>query len=171
MVLIGTWLLGSVLHLHYFFAFKLNDTSEHLLGKYRWRAESAQVTFIIYSVCLFFFPGAVLVIVYTTIITRLWKTKVPGNHTERHKQRIAKRNRNVLRMVVVVAVVIVFICCWLPVNVSIYFVLFQWAHPPCHAKTLFYWIIFLAYSNGCITPFLYFIFNENFLKASLLLPL
>ena len=114
MVLIGTWLLRSVLHLHYFFAFKLIDSSEHLLCKYSWSTESAQVTFIIYSVSLFFFPGAVLVIVYTTIITPLWKTKIPGNHTERHKQRIAKRNRNVLRMVI--AVVIVFIFCWLPVN-------------------------------------------------------
>ncbi|XP_029181946.2 QRFP-like peptide receptor [Acropora millepora] len=162
-VLTGTWFLASVLHLHYFFAFKLKDRSEHLLCKYSWSAESAQVTFIIYSVCLFFFPGAVLVIVYTTIITRLWNTKIPGNHAERHKQRIAKRNRNVLRMVV--AVVTVFICCWLPVNVSIYFVLFEWDHPPCYAKTLFFWIIFLAYSNGCITPFLYFIFNENFRKG------
>ena len=62
MALTGTWLLGSVLHLHHFFAFKLNDRSEHLLCKYSWSAESAQITFITYSVCLFFFPGAVLVI-------------------------------------------------------------------------------------------------------------
>ena len=160
MVLIGTWLLGSVFHLYYFFAFKLDDSSEHLLCKYIWSAKAAQVTFIIHSVSLFFFPGAVLVIVYTTIITRLWKTKIPGNHSERHKQRIDKRNRNVLRMVI--AVVIVFICCWLPVNVSIYFLLFQWAYPPCYAKTLFFWILLLTYSNGSISPFLYFIFNENF---------
>ena len=29
MVLTGKWLLGSLLHLHYFFAFKLNDRSDH----------------------------------------------------------------------------------------------------------------------------------------------
>ena len=29
MVLTGKWLLGSVMHLHYFFAFKLNDRCDH----------------------------------------------------------------------------------------------------------------------------------------------
>ncbi|XP_068700941.1 QRFP-like peptide receptor [Montipora foliosa] len=161
MVLTGTWFIVCLLHLHIFFAYKLSRKNNGLYCSFDWSLEAAKTTFVIFSTTLFFLPAVTLVAVYTIIIIRLWKTKFPGNQSKRQKQRIAKRNRNVLQMIV--AVVIVFICCWLPVNVSIYLLLFHWsADTPCYTKTLFYWVILLAYSNGSINPFLYFIFNENF---------
>ena len=163
LVLASTWFLAALLHLPYFYVYKLSNDS---LCQYNWgpnvdEIQAAKAYFVVLSVTLFFFPATIIVVVYGMIVITLWRKKFPGIQSLKDKKRISKRNRRVLKMVV--AVVVVFICCWLPVNVSIYLRLFQWGYTaPCYIETLFFWVILLAYSNACITPFLYFIFNENF---------
>ena len=160
-VLASTWFLAALLHLPYFYTYKLLDDS---LCLNHWVVDSVKasnVYFVLQSTVLFFFPALIIVIVYSIIIITLWRKKFPGNQSQKDKKRVSKRNRNVLKMVV--AVVVVFISCWLPVNVSIYLIIFQWGYSqPCYTKTLMFWVILLAYSNGCINPYLYFIFNGNF---------
>lgn len=159
----ATWCLGALLHLPYFYVYKLVDDK---FCKYNWdpfvdNAKASKFYFLFLSITLFFFPAAILIIVYSIIIITLRRQKFPGNQSLKDKKRVAKRNRSVLQMVV--AVVVVFICCWLPVNVSIYIAIFQWGpNTPCYISLLFFWVIFIAYSNGCISPCLYFIFNQNF---------
>ena len=166
MVLAGTWLLAALLHLPYFYALKLSEINDNFYCVFNWsplldHVEASKVYFVVLSITFFFLPAAILMVVYITIIVTLWRNKIPGNQSVKYKQRIAKRNRSVLKMVV--AVVVVFLCCWLPVNVSIYFALFLWeTGGPCYIATLFFWVVLLAYSNVCISPYLYFIFNENF---------
>lgn len=162
-ILAATWFVSALFHLPYFYAYKLYDDA---LCLYDWspfldHKKASRVYFLIMSITLFFFPAIILTIVYSIIIITLKRQKFPGNQSVKDKKRVAKRNRSVLRMVV--AVVIVFICCWLPFNVSMYIALFQWgSHVPCYTSSLFFWVVFIAYSNGCISPCLYFIFNENF---------
>lgn len=162
-ILAATWFVSALFHLPYFYAYKLFDDA---LCRYDWspfldHKKASSVYFLIMSITLFFFPAIILTIVYSIIIITLKRQKFPGNQSVKDKKRVAKRNRSVLRMVV--AVVVVFICCWLPFNVSMYIALFQWgSHVPCYASSLFFWVVFIAYSNGCISPCLYFIFNENF---------
>lgn len=163
MVLAATWLMGGLLHLPYFYAYKLYDDT---FCRYNWspfldHGKAMTVYFVILSITFFFFPVTILTIVYSIIIITLKRQKFPGNQSLKDKKRVAKRNRSVLRMVV--AVVVVFVCCWLPVNVSIYLLLFQWGpNVPCYTSSLFFWVTFIAFSNGGISPCLYFIFNENF---------
>ena len=162
-ILAATWFVGALLHSPYFYAYKLYDDA---FCVYNWSPfldhdKTSRGFVLIMSITLFFFPATILTIVYSIIIITLKRQKFPGNQSVKDKKRVAKRNRSVLRMVV--AVVVVFICCWLPFNVSVYIALFQWgSNVPCYASSLFFWVTFIAYSNGCISPCLYFIFNENF---------
>ena len=163
LVLACTWFLAALLHMPYFYVYKLSNDS---LCRYSWgpnvdSIQASKAYFVVLSVTLFFFPATIIIIVYGMIVISLWRKKFPGIQSLKDKKRISKRNRSVLKMVV--AVVVVFICCWLPSNVSIYLSLFHRGFSkPCYISTLFFWVILLAYSNVCITPFLYFIFNENF---------
>lgn len=165
-VLVATWFMGALLHLPYFYAYKLYASHGDTFCSLDWSPfvdhdKALKVYFLILSITFFFFPATILTIVYSIIIITLKRQKFPGNQSLKDKKRVAKRNRSVLRMVV--AVVVVFICCWLPVNVSIYIALFRWGSDlPCHAGLLFFCVILVAYSNGCISPSLYFIFNDNF---------
>lgn len=162
-ILAATWFVGALLHSPYFYAYKLYDDA---LCMYNWSPfldhdKTSTIYVLILSITFFFFPATILTIVYSIIIITLKRQKFPGNQSLKDKKRVAKRNRSVLRMVV--AVVVVFICCWLPFNVSIYIALFQWgSNVPCYVSSLFFWVTLIAYSNGCISPCLYFIFNENF---------
>ncbi|KAM7438526.1 hypothetical protein ABFA07_011982 [Porites harrisoni] len=123
LVLACTWFLAALLHLPYFYVYKLSNDS---LCRYSVvdSIQASKAYFVVMSVTLFFFPATIIIIVYGMIVISLWRKKFPGIQSLKDKKRISKRNRSVLKMVV--AVVVVFICCWLPVNVSIYLSLFHW---------------------------------------------
>ena len=165
-LLAATWLVGSMFHVPYFYAYKLQGTDGDIYCVINWgpnvdHSKALKAYFLVMSITLFIIPVAALAVFYSVIIATLKTLTFPGNQSVQDRQRVAKRNRNVVRMVV--AVVIVFTGCWLPFNVSVYVHLFHWGpNIPCYAHTLMFCVLFLAYSNSYITPYLYFIFSANF---------
>ena len=162
-----TWVISMGFHSPYFFAFRLTKTNGLTYCSYSWEPlpdpqKSAEAYFLVTSTSLFIFPLVLLIVLYSTILIKLKRRKTPGNSSFRNQQRIAKRNRNVLRMVL--AVVIVFALCWLPLNTLAYVNLYVWTKQtvPCGNKYFLYWALFIAYSNASLTPGLYFLFSENY---------
>lgn len=157
-----TWIIAMGFHAPYFFAFHIEVRGNALHCIYSWNPlppESAQTYFLVTSISLFFFPLALLVILYSTILVKLTRRKTPGNSSFRNQQRIAKRNRSVVRMVL--AVVVLFALCWLPINTYVYLAFFWTPRLYCFEKLIF-WGKFVAYSNTALTPFLYFLFSQNY---------
>lgn len=158
-----TWIIAMSFHAPYFFAFHIKfQGTLHCI--YSWDPlpfESARIYFLVTSISLYFFPLTLLVILYSTILVKLTRRKTPGNSSFRTQQRISKRNRSVVRMVL--AVVVVFALCWLPINTYVYMAYFFWTPQElsCFGKLLF-WGKFVAYSNTALTPFLYFLFSQNY---------
>ena len=66
------------------------------------------VTFILF----YYIPIAVLVILYSIIVIKLKKQKIPGQQSVNAEQQRAKRNRNVLKLAI--AIVVGFVLCWVP---------------------------------------------------------
>lgn len=163
-----TWIISMAFHSPYFFAFKLVNQSGTTKCIYSWEPlqdslKSEEIFFLVTSTSLFIFPLILLSILYSTILIKLKRQKTPGNNSFRNKKRVAKRNRNVLRMVL--AVVIIFALCWLPINILGYISRYVWARynsAPCQLQSYVDWALFIAYSNACLTPSLYFLFSENY---------
>ena len=107
-----------------------------------------------------FLPLLVIIILYTIICIKLWSRKVPGEGG-RQNQRQAEAletARKVTRMMI--AVVILFLLCWLPFFISMVLQLFGFVHP---TKVLFNVLLTVAYSG--LNPYVYFTFSENFREA------
>lgn len=161
-----TWMISMAFHSPYFFTFRLVHDNGATKCLYSWEPlndpqKSEETFFLVTSTSLFIFPLILLVVLYSTILIKLRRQKTPGNNSFRNKKRVAKRNRNVLRMVL--AVVIIFALCWLPLNTLGYIARYIWKDfPPCQARSYFDWALFIAYSNACLTPGLYFLFSENY---------
>jgi len=63
-------------------------------------------------VVFYYIPVALLVILYSIIVVKLKKQKIPGEQSVITEQQRAKRNRNVLKMAI--AIVVGFVLCWVP---------------------------------------------------------
>jgi len=92
------------------------------------------VTFILF----YYIPIAVLVILYSIIVIKLKKQKIPGQQSVNAEQQRAKRNRNVLKLAI--AIVVGFVLCWVPSTTIVLVSLFA-RDLPC-GFWLYYYITF-----------------------------
>ena len=100
-------------------AFELVEYPEGASCERRWKkvfGESLSFASILlaHSILFTYIPVLLLVILYSIIFIKL-KTQVhPGEHSTNNQQQRKRKNRNVLQMSI--AIVTVFVLCWLPYN-------------------------------------------------------
>lgn len=112
-------------------------------------------------------PTIIITVCYTAIFIRLRK-RTNNNSFTKQKCKIkaeAKRNRKINRMLI--AMVVIFFCCWLPLDLSQFFLPLIEENTP-EANNIVLYIYFtchvLAMSSVIYNPFLYGWMNENFNK-------
>ena len=104
----------------------------------------------IFAALFVYFPSALLIILYATIFTKLKSQKIPGQGSTYSERQRAKRNRNVLKMVV--AIVFTFILCHLPGTTVVLVFLHKANSLRCTFLIYLQILLFVAYSavNPCI---------------------
>ena len=114
----ATWIVAMALSSPSFVVYKLVERAS---GKQYSSIElneafgvfSSYVNYILVMFILFYYiPIALLVILYSIIVIKLKKQKIPGEQSDNAEQKRAKRNRNVLKMSI--AIVVGFVLCWVP---------------------------------------------------------
>ena len=105
-------------------------------------------------------PLLVIIILYTIICIKLWSRKVPGEGGSQNQRQAEalETARKVTRMMI--AVVILFLLCWLPLFISNVLQLFGFVH---YTAILFPAWLAVAYSG--LNPYVYFTFSANFRNA------
>ena len=109
----------------------------------------------------FLVPLLVMTVLYSIVCWRLWSRDVPGegaNQDQRHEQAM-KTAKKVTRMMI--AVVVLFVLCWLPFQV---FVVLNSVHKLKLPYVALKFIVCLANSYSAINPFLYLSLNGKFRK-------
>ena len=164
---LATWIVAIAVFSPYFFVFKLVEYADGKLScSMQWNeafGESSTETnhFLAIYVVFFYFPTALLVILYSIIVVKLKKQKIPGEPSVDAEQQRAKRNRNVLKMDI--AVVVGFVLCWVPVSVINLQFFFAWDRRlPCGIRLCHSIANFVAVSNCAINPCICFIFGGNY---------
>ena len=164
--ILATWIAAMAVDSPFFVALKL---VEHSNGKLYCTADSNDVfrlsssfaNYILATTVVFFYtPIALLVILYCAIVVKLKTQKIPGEQSVDAEQRRAKRNRNVLKMAI--AIVVVFVLCWVPKSIIFLLSLFAPDLGPCGLWLSFSITYFVAYSNCAINPCICFMFCGNY---------
>ena len=121
---------------------------------------SSYVNYVLVTLILFYYiPMALLVILYSIIVIKLKKQKIPGEQSDNAKQKRAKRNRNVLKMSI--AIVVGFLLCWVPHATA--FLVSHFARDlPCGFRLYYYITFFMAFSSCAINPCICFSFSSNY---------
>jgi len=79
---------------------------------------SSYVNYFLATFLLFYYiPIAVLVIIYSIIVIKLKKQKIPGEQSVNAEQQRAKRNSNVLKLAI--AIMVGFVLCGVPHSITL----------------------------------------------------
>ena len=168
--ILATWIVAVAVSSPNLIIVELVEFAEKTWCVSRWKkafGESSYfASFPLASYILFkFIPVLLLVILYSIIVIKL-KTQVhPGEQSANSQQQRHRRNRNVLQMSI--AIVTVFVLCWLPYSINFLIVWYR------DSSTLFscsFWIycevtIYLASAYCAINPIICFVFSSNYRKA------
>ncbi|XP_078372111.1 neuropeptide Y receptor type 4-like [Oculina patagonica] len=113
----STWILAMTIHSPYFYTFRLETINEKTLCITNWEpAFNHELTHIRYYTALLvtvlIVPLVTVFILQTIVLTKLSSDKLAPFRTSIANQRLAKRNKTLLKMSVAIA--LAFALCWLP---------------------------------------------------------
>ena len=118
-----------------------------------------------HNILFTYIPVLLLVILYSIIFIKL-KTQVhPGEQSTNNQQQQKRRNRNVLQ--ISIAIVTVFVLCWLPFSTNHLIIEYQdsSAHFSCSFSIYFSVTYFLIHAYCAINPIICFMFSGNYLQG------
>ena len=165
-IILATWIVAMAVSSPNLFVFKLVKYPGTLVCEPRWSEafgkslSEADYVLALYVV-FYYVPVALLIILYSIILTKLKTQKIPGEQSDRAEEQRARRNRNVLKMAI--AIVVAFGLCWLPFSVINTLRYFSWeGESPCgillYAKIAFFFTLLNCAVNPCIC----FIFSGKY---------
>ena len=166
----STWIVAVAVSSPYLFTFELVEHPEGARCVIEWEKvfeeSSSFASFVLASYSLFvYIPVLLLVILYPIIVIKLKTQAHPGEQSANSQQQRDRRNRSVLQMSI--AIVTVFVLCWLPYSINFLIVWYR------DSSTLFscsFWIycevtLCMASAYCAINPVICFMFSSNYRKA------
>ena len=118
-----------------------------------------------YYILFVYIPVLLLVILYSIIVIKLKTQAHPGEQSANTQQQRNIKNRNVLQMSI--AIVTVFVLCWLPGVTTILIILYQDSstHFSCSFWIYYEVAFYMNTAYFAINPVICFMFSSNYRKA------
>ena len=165
--ILATWMFAIVFISPDLLALELVEYSEGASCVRRWKkvfGESLSFAGVVlaHNILFTYISVLLLVILYSIIFIKLKTLVHPGEQSTNNQQQRKRRNRNVLQMSI--AIVTVFVLCWLPYNTNHLIIQYQdsSAHFSCSFQIYFAVTYFLIHAYCAINPIICFIFTSNY---------
>lgn len=182
MAVVATWVVACLISLPFFTFSVLTNLSlqnlsiplqldDHFVCMEGWPSDSDRRAYTT-SLLIFqyFLPLILIMVCYLRIFLRLRRRKDIVERARNSNQNKNKGSKRINAMLV--AIVVLFALCWLPLNV--FNTVFDWNHeaiPSCEHDIIFSACHLTAMASACINPIIYGFLNSNFqkhLKSTLL---
>ena len=168
--ILATWIVAAAVSSPFLFAYELVEYPEGNGCVIEWeKVLGESLSLASYQLAFFslfiYIPVLLLVILYSIIVIKLKTQSHPGEQSPNSQQQRDRRNRNVLQMSI--AIVTVFVLCWLP-NVTNYFIT-QYQDRSTQFSCsfwIYYAVTYYMITAYCaINPVICFMFSSNYRKA------
>ena len=161
----ATWIIAMAVFSPYLFAFKLVEYSGKLVCDLSWEevfgeSSSHEHHTVSVSIIIHLIPLVLIAILYIIIYIKLKSQKTPGEQSANAGQQRQQRERNVLKMVI--AIVLGFAVCWLPLTIDWFLVFFAPNIWSCGFQYFDFFASFLTRVNCAMNPCICFIFCKNY---------
>ena len=168
--ILATWIVAVAVSSPYLFAYEIVEYPEGTWCDLEWKkafGESlSHSSFLLAKHILFIYiPVLFLVIIYSIIFIKLKTQAQPGEQSANTQHQRKRRNRNVLQMSI--AIVTVFVLCWLPGSINFLILSYQdnFTHFSCGFLIYDEVSIYMANAYCAINPVICFMFSSNYRKA------
>ncbi|CAH3196116.1 unnamed protein product [Porites evermanni] len=168
--ILATWIVAAAVNSPYLFTFELVESPEGNMCVIKleevFGVSSSYASFVLASYILFIYiPVLLLVILYSIIVIKLKTQAHPGEQSANSQQQRDRRNRNVLQMSI--AIVTVFVLCWLPFSINLLITEYQdtFTHLSCSFWIYYAVTGYMANAYCAINPVICFMFSSNYRKA------
>ena len=168
--ILATWIVAAAVSSPLLFAYELVEYPEGNWCVTKWKKafgeSSSSASFLLaFSILFTYIPVLLLVILYSIIVIKLKTQAHPGEQSANSQQQRNRRNRNVLQMSI--AIVTVFVLCWLPYSINFFILWYQdnFTHFSCSFWISYEVSIYMANAYCAINPVICFIFSSNYRKA------
>jgi len=156
----ATWIIAMAIQSPYLFAFRLVGYPGKLVCTRDWNeafGESSSFANYILAIFVVFIytPLVLMAVLYSIIVLKLKSQLTPGEHSISAAHQRAKRERNLLKMVI--AIVVSFALCWVPFTI---FALL--AKVSCSTMHYYVTALIIARANSAINPCICLIFSRNY---------
>lgn len=160
-----TWLVAILFSSFFFYKRRIayKDTTRYCISTWEPafnNVEAIKVQFPITLTFLSIIPLVLLIGLYSAIIIVLQRQNNKLSLAPSAQQRREKRFRRVTFMLI--AVVVVFICSWIPVSVYWFLLAYWWKTITCQTARFIFAANFLSYTYAAINPIIYYIFMEDY---------
>ena len=166
--ILATWIVAMVTWSPYLFVYKLVEYPGGLACTLQWNevfgeSSSFQNYMLATEVVFFHIPLVLIAILYTIVYSKLKSQTPPGEQSVKARQKRVKRERNVLKMSIVI--VLGFAVCWLPY--SILWILIHFVSGIRSCGFLYFWFVakFMSISNCAVNPCICFIFSKSYRQS------
>ena len=165
--ILATWMFAIVFLWPDLLALELVEHPEGARCVRRWKktfGESSSFASVLlaYNIVFMYIPVLLLVILYSIVVIKLKTQAHPGEQSANTQQQRNRRNRNVLQMSI--AIVTVFVLCWLPYNT--YHLMIEYKDSSAHLSCSFLiysHVTYLTANAYCaINPTICFMFSSNY---------
>ena len=166
--ILATWIVAAAVSSPFLFAYELVEYPEGNGCVTEWeKVLGESLSLASYQLAFFslfiYIPVLLLVILYSIIVIKLKTQSHPGEQSPNSQQQRDRRNRNVLQMSI--AIVTVFVLCWLPYSINPLIISYQDTHFSC-SFWIYYEVAFIMATTYCaINPVICFMFSSNYRKA------
>ena len=165
--ILATWMFAIVFISPDLLAFEVVEYPEGARCVRRWKkvfGESLSFASFLqaHNILFTYIPVLLLVILYSIIFIKLKTQAHPGEQSTNNQQQRKRTNRNVLQMSI--AIVTVFVLCWLPYNTNHLMIEYQdsSAHFSCSFQIYFVVTFFMIHAYCAINPIICFMFSSNY---------
>ena len=168
--ILATWIVAAAVSSPLLFAYELVEYPEGNWCVTKWKKafgeSSSSASFLLaFSILFTYIPVLLLVILYSIIVIKLKTQAHPGEQSANSQQQRDRRNRNVLQMSI--AIVTVFVLCWLPYSINFLILWYQdnFTHFSCSFWISYEVTYYMANAYCAINPVICFMFSSNYRKA------
>ena len=170
--ILATWIVAVAVNSPFLFANELVESPERNWCVTKWKKafgeSSSRANFVLaYHILFICIPVLLLVILYSIIVIKLKTQAHPGEQSANSQQQRDRRNRNVLQMSI--AIVTVFVLCWLPFTTNILIIIVykdSVTYFSCSFWIYFHVTYFTAHAYCAINPIICFIFSSNYRQGA-----
>ena len=162
--ILATWIVAMAVYSPYLIAFQLVEYPEGMKCKKQQEAfgETAYSNYILAVAIMFFYiPFVLFLLLYSIMLIKLKQQAHPGEQSANIEVLRKRRNKNVLKTAI--AIVSVFMFCWLPFFTNL--LLFSFAPEnsrSCGFLMFLQCSLYMAFANCAINPFVCLIFSSNY---------